>query len=102
MASNRGTWAPEHTGSVLVRHRFNFSVACGLFVLPPGIEPMSPQLIAWQIISHGTNREVSTLGLFTDSTNESSYILCFLFFKNSSINLISLAHHLLIIPREFR
>ena len=71
MASSLGTWAPKHTGSVLVRHRFNFSVACGLFVLPPEIEPMSPELIASWVISHGTNGEVSTLGLFTDSKNES-------------------------------
>ena len=71
MDSSHDTWALEHTGSVLVRHSFSFSVECGLFVLPPGIEPMSPELIAWKIISHWTNREVSTLGLFTDSNNES-------------------------------
>ena len=60
--SSCGAWALEHTGSVVVAHGFsscgtctpalmgltvavqglNCSVACGVLVLQPGIEAMSP------------------------------------------------------------
>ena len=38
------TWVPEHLGSVVAAGRLSCSIACGILVPQPGIEPMSPEL----------------------------------------------------------
>ena len=42
--SRCGTWALEHVGLVAVACRLSCSVACGILVPQPGIEPASPSL----------------------------------------------------------
>ena len=41
--------------SVVVAHKLNCPSACGILVLQPGVESMSP--VARQILSHCTTRE---------------------------------------------
>ena len=38
-------------------HGFSCPVACGILVLPPGIEPLPPCITRW-ILNHWTSREV--------------------------------------------
>ena len=40
--SHCGTWAPERAGSEVVARRPSCSVACGILVPQPGIEPAFP------------------------------------------------------------
>ena len=42
--SSCGTWAPEHAGSVVVACGLSCSMACGISVPWPGIEPAFPTL----------------------------------------------------------
>ena len=42
--SSCGMWALEHAGSGVMAHRLNCSMACGILVSWPGIEPTSPAL----------------------------------------------------------
>ena len=55
-----GVRAPEHVGSVVVARGLSCSVACGILVPRPGIEPTSPALAGGSLTTASPGKSLNT------------------------------------------